>query len=206
MTLETRAAFARRLGVHKSNVTRAAQAGRIVLVGDLVDVEKSLERWHATQGGRTDVAARHAAQRGGEIPMAQAATENATVAQRGATVAQPAPQPAIDMPEDVASDGRAKYKAMALKYENDAIKLEMALRHGKRYPLEAVKREAHSLGATLRAAIERVIDQTAPRLAVMKSEADRMALLQAECAKLARFIKGEFPRSLRRMRQEGGKA
>lgn len=51
MPLETKAAFARRLNWNRSTVTRAAQAGRLVLVGNLVDVEPSLARLKATEGG-----------------------------------------------------------------------------------------------------------------------------------------------------------
>src|SRR5574337_1226193 len=124
VTIESRAAFARRLGVARSTITRAAQNGRLVLIGEEIDVEASLARWHATAGARSDVAARHAAQRG-----------------------------------------------------------------------------ALALGATLRSAIERLIDQTAPRLAVLPA-AERQALLAAEIAPLRRLLRGEFPRALRRIRQE----
>src|SRR5574338_705107 len=137
VTIESRAAFARRLGVARSTVTRAAQDGRLVLVGEEIDVEASL----------------------------------------------------------------ARYKAMALRYENQAIKLQMAMNRGRRHRLAAVKREALALGATLRSAIERLIDQTAPRLAVLPA-AERQALLAAEIAPLRRLLRGEFPRALRRIRQE----
>lgn len=65
MTTETRAAFARRIGWHKSSVTRAVQDGRVVLTADgkRVDVEASLVRIEATRGTRHDVADRHAAGR-----------------------------------------------------------------------------------------------------------------------------------------------
>lgn len=42
VTLETQAAFAERLGKHKSHVTRLKKGGRLVLCDGLVDVEKSL--------------------------------------------------------------------------------------------------------------------------------------------------------------------
>ena len=44
MNLETRADFARRLGWNRSSVTRAVQDGRVVLSGDLVDIDASLAR------------------------------------------------------------------------------------------------------------------------------------------------------------------
>lgn len=47
MTTETRADFARRMGWSRSSVTRAVQDGRVVLAGDLVDVEASLQKIEA---------------------------------------------------------------------------------------------------------------------------------------------------------------
>lgn len=65
MTVESRAAFARRLGCARSWVTQLAQAGRLVLVADgRVDVEASLERMAATgDPSHAAVADRHAAAR-----------------------------------------------------------------------------------------------------------------------------------------------
>src|SRR5574337_163922 len=163
VTLESRAAFARRLGVARSTVTRAAQDGRLVLVGEEIDVEASLARWHATAGARSDVAARHAAQRGAPLPGAsQPQGKPAEAPQEAAS--------GLELPETPSDTGRARYKALAL-------------------------------GATLRSAIERLIDQTAPRLAVLPA-AERQALLAAEIAPLRRLLRGEFTRALRRIRQE----
>lgn len=47
MTTETRADFARRMGWNRSSVTRAVKDGRVVLAGDLVDVEASLQKIEA---------------------------------------------------------------------------------------------------------------------------------------------------------------
>ena len=193
-TLETLKAFSERLGVHKSTVTRAAQAGRLVMEGKRVVVEASLERWHATKGGRIDVEARHAQNRGAGIPEAKPATKKATRRETAQSEAQ------ADG-EDAIGNGRTQYKALVLQYENQTIKLEMALRRGLRYPVADIRREATALGATLRAAVERLVDQTAPRLAVMTSTADRQRLLAAEITRLRRLIKGEFPRAMRRMRK-----
>lgn len=224
--LESKAQFSRRLGIHKSNVTRAAQAGRIVLAADgRVKVEESLARWQATKGGRDDVAmrhqnARHAKNSGAVVSMDQPGAENGTAAPktatRGATGTQPEGAMLGGMAGDMAGsladgppvgaatgEGRARYKALALEFENRSIKLEMALRRGLRYPLPLVKREAHGLGATVRAAMERIIDQTAPRLAVMTSDIERRRLIDAELRRLRWIVKSELPRSLRRMRAAG---
>lgn len=197
--IESKAAFARRLGVNKSTVTRAAEAGRIVLTPrGQVDVEKSLERWHATKGSRSDVSDRHAEKRGADIPKAAPIEKNPPKA--------PKTSPDDSLPgAEPAGGSRARYKLAALHYENQSIKLEMALRRGLRYPLALVKQESGSLGATMRAAIERIIDQTAPRLAVMRDDIERRRLIDAEVRRVRWMLKRELPRALRRMRAAGGK-
>lgn len=213
MTVESKAAFARRLGVNKSTISRAAQAGRLVMRGNQVDIEASLARWHATQGGRADVAERHAAQRGQTIPTMPAygrMPENAPAGVSGpvpgtvadTVAAQPDTQP--DGNDAAGGADRTAWKTMALSYENQTIKLEMALRRHRRYPLEDVRRESQALGMMLRAGVERLIDQTAPRLAATPDTADRDILLRTECLALARAFRTEFKRALRRLRQPKG--
>ena len=83
---ETPAAFARRLGVHKSTISRAIAAGRLHLDGGFLDVDASLRLWQATKPGlRPDVLARHAAKRGQAIPEAHpaAATPRSAPARLG---------------------------------------------------------------------------------------------------------------------------
>jgi hypothetical protein len=202
MTVETKAAFARRLNWNRSNVTRAAQAGRLVLVGKLVDVEASLDRIRATQAGRTDVSARHAAQRGATTPTHAQAKPNP------ATAPQPANAPQITAPISTDTDGgsRTRYKAITLHLENQQIKLGMAMARGLRFARKDVARESTAIGAIVRSATERVIDQTAPRLAVMTDPARRSQLLALELRAVRRAIRGEFPRALRRLRNASQRA
>lgn len=67
MTVESKAAFARRMGFDKSWVTRASQAGRLVLVGEgrgaQVAVEESIERLEMTRGTNYGVSDHWASQR-----------------------------------------------------------------------------------------------------------------------------------------------
>ncbi len=184
--------LARYLGVNKSSVSRAVKAGRLVAEADgSFDFDKCAAAWHATSGGRGDVAARHAAQRGGDIPKAQPARENA---------------PAADFAQvEAAADGKRGAKAALMHYENSAIKLEMALRRGLRFDLAAAKREGLALGAMLRAGIERVIDQTAPRLAAAGNELDRRLIIDREIRRLRWMLKRELPRGLRRIKEAGAK-
>jgi hypothetical protein len=79
--------------------------------------------------------------------------------------------------------------------------LDFDLVLGKRFVVGDVRREAQALGNTMRASLERLIDQTAPRLAVIKDQAQRKALLESEIKQLARVIKSEFPRAMRRLRK-----
>ena len=62
------AQFAELLGCDKSHITRLKQNGRLVMVGEgrnaLVDIDASKALIAATEGGRDDVAARHAAEKG----------------------------------------------------------------------------------------------------------------------------------------------
>lgn len=184
--------FARHIGVAKSYVTELKKAGRLVMSADgkRVEVEASIARIEATAAGRADVTTRHAQQRGAELPKAAQAT--------------PRQEAEIDSADlGIDDTGRAKAKTLLLHYENGSIKIEMALRRGMRYERAAVKREAADLGAMLRAGIERVIDQTAPRLAASGDAAERRRILEAEIHRMRRMIKRELPRALRRMREAG---
>lgn len=156
-------------------------------------IDESLARWHETKGGRSDVEARHAEKRGSDIPGAIKTEKTAA----GAPTFE-------NSANNEGESGRTRYKTLTLHYENQQIMLEMALRRGIRYPEEAIKREANSLGNTLRAALERMIDQTAPRLAVMADPAERAALIMAEMRGIRRIIRAELPRALRRIRIHRG--
>lgn len=199
MTVETQAAFARRLGVNRSTVHRHIEAGRAVTVGKLIDVEASLARLAQTTGTRPDVAARHAAQRGEPAVPHGATSQTVPPPQKSAGQG-------IPLAEDTETGSKARYKAMAMHYENAGIKLEMALRRGIRHPLAEVKREAAGIGGTLRSALERLVDQTAPRLAVMDRPEERAALIANELRAMRHLIRSEFPRGLRRLRNHGAKA
>ena len=157
-----------------------------------------------SHSGNGDVSARHAEKRGADIPEAGRAQENAPKGRKtaGADAGAADSLPGVEQPGGT----RARYKLAALHYENQSIKLEMALRRGLRYPLALVKQEAGGIGATVRAAIERIIDQTAPRLAVMRDDIERRRLIDAEVRRVRWMLKRELPRALRRMRAAGGKA
>lgn len=193
----TQAALAKHLGVARSTVSKAVRDGVMTADPDgKFDFARCTEQWQAHGGARPDVAARHAAQRAQTLPTTPATPQSPPTDAPKAAVA-----PEINLPLD---DGaRRNAKTLLLHYENSQIKLEMALRRGLRYELAAVKREAFAMGAMLRAAVERVIDQTAPRLAACTTVAERRAILETEIRRLKSTTKREMPRALRRMREFG---
>lgn len=200
---ETPAAFARRLGVNKSTVCRAIQSGRLILVDGLLEVASSMHRWKNTKTGqRPDVAARHAANR-------RAGNPEATPKDIAPPAAAEAAELPLTTPDDGADSGPpslATHTQELLAAQNAMARLSIQLRTHKRYPLESISREAQALGATLRSALERLVDQTAPRLAVQHDPDARRATLAGEVARLQRLLRREMPRALRRLRSEGKNA
>lgn len=186
MTTATQSEFAAILGKDKSYVTRLKQAGRLVLAADgRVDVEKSQALIAATADpSRAEVAAARDARKG--------------IALRAVTEA--AAPPDINLPDvSPAAGSRAHYKMLAVGFENKTVKLGMALDRRLRYQREAARREPRVVGEMLRAAIERMIDQTAARLTVVRDPDERRALIAAETRKIKRVVRVEFVRAIRRM-------
>ena len=179
MTLESKSQFAKRINRAPSYITELISHGRIVLNGRRVDVEASLDLLAQTASGANPaVAARHEAARKGEAkPRKKRVTA------------------------EVAEGSRASYERLTQSVKNKHKELSFDLVLGNRFILGDVRREALALGNTLRATVERLIDQTAPRLSVMQDKNLRMRLLQDEITALKRVIKAEFPRSMRRLRK-----
>ena len=195
---ENLAAFARRLGVNRSTVTRAAQAGRLVLAADgRVRIAASLQRWHATRAGREDVAQRHAEARGAAIPLAT--SQNAPQGPISAPVAPAEPPATGGATPDAATDSRAQAAALTVHWQNQLLMLELGAATGAQLPREALLAELNGLGAALRGGLERLVDQLSPRLAAAAGAQARARLIQAEVRHLRRQITREFPRALRRL-------
>lgn len=182
------AEFARIAGVNRSTVTRWRQAGRLAMDDHgRVLVDESLARIQATVGGRTDVAERHATERGAELP-----TSPATQGQPDATAGQG---------EATAGGNRKDWKRLALYYENQGIRLERSLRRYERYNRAAVRRELEAIGGTLRAAAERLVDEVAPQ-ARIASPAERRRLLERQEQQIRRVLRSELARALYRLRAD----
>jgi hypothetical protein len=110
--------------------------------------------------------------------------------------------PLADGEADTDGAARAQHQAAKLHWRNEALRLEIALADGTRLPRAATLAEAQGLGALLRAAVERIIDQTAPRLAAAATPQDRRRLLQAQLASVRRQLRCELPAALRRLQPE----
>lgn len=179
MTTETRSDFAKRLGVHKSTVTRLAAAGRIVLTeDDLVDVEQSLALIEQTKGRRDDVAARHAAQRAAVMSEPQPTDENATAARNPATADATAPQQAV-----MNDAARAKALAESRRVIAQADKEEMERDRiaGNLVAREDVDAAMKFIGATVRSLLDVLPDQVAPLVAPVSDLAEVQQLLGEAC-------------------------
>ena len=182
----TKSAFAKLQGWSPSYLTKLSGQERLVLnESGLVMVEASLDKIKATAGARSDVAARNARLR--KTKNTQTTTQNEPLATLHIALEQ--------LPEG----SRAKCKAMVLHYQNNLLKLNMAMDQRLRFDHRAVLDEAAGIGNTLRAAIERLIDTTAPRLAIAKTREERARILQLEISLMRKTIKNTFPRALLRL-------
>lgn len=147
--VETKADFARRLGVNRSTVTRGVQQDRILVNGaGLVYINESLKRWNDTKAGRFDVEARHAQNRGQTIPYIDT---DAFLSDE------------LDIEQ--ATGEIATYKAKALEAKNQMALLQVATEKGEMMLKTDHITAAAKVGANLRQAIERMIDNLAPQLA-----------------------------------------
>jgi hypothetical protein len=179
MTTATKSAFAKQINRAPSYVTELIQHGRIVLTADgkRVEVEASLKRLEETASGA-----------------------NPAVAQRHEQARKAGTRKKRE-PVKVEEGTRQFYELQLQQTKINHKQLDFDLVLGKRFVVGDVRREAQALGNTMRASLERLIDQTAPRLAVIKDQAQRKALLDGEIKQLARVIKSEFPRAMRRLRK-----
>ncbi|MDY0136367.1 MAG: hypothetical protein RBS36_04270 [Thiomicrospira sp.] len=155
--LETKAEFARRLGVNRSTVTRGVQQGRILVNGKgLVLINESLARWEATKAGRYDVEARHAANRGHKLGLSSAAGVLGANTKISAGAARETPAGLDDI---------SKFKAARIQYENNIMKIEGAIKSGKFLMKEDALKQILRRAAGLKAVMERLVDRLAPQIA-----------------------------------------
>jgi DNA-binding protein Fis len=182
MSTATQADFARLMGVNRSTVTRTwKQAGRLVMVGDLVDVEASRARILATADlARSDVAERHAAQRGAVVgqgveTVSVGAGDTATATATARSEAPPPTIPAIDHIGNSYQAARAvkeKYAALSAKAEYERLIADLL-------PRQDVDQALDDLVATIRSGLENLPHRAAGQL-VGKDYDAIIALLKQE--------------------------
>jgi hypothetical protein len=176
MTTESKAAFARRMGWHRSSVTRAADAGRIVLEGDLVDVEASLEKIKISGSSEPHHLA-HAAQ-----------LEEQRQAQTAPMVEQ---HPAQTAPEPVKIEARHTIDELNLRikaadadkreHEADIARMDREQRAGNLIAREVVDFVLNDYAASLRSLMETRADRLAPVIYPLQSmEEVHAALTEAD--------------------------
>lgn len=169
MTAVSQKEFAVLLGVNKGTVSRWKQAGRLVMSGGLVEVEASRQRLAETSGGRDDVSARHAQNRGAAIPAAGEAGKNAPEAAKvgaGKTAAPP-------VRNEVRADAQARKESAAA----DLLEIELAQKRGTLIPKEDVDASLKALGASVRARLDVLADQLAPVVAPVADLDETHAIL-----------------------------
>lgn len=177
-TTATQADFARLMGVNRSTVTRTwKQAGRLVMVGDLVDVEASRARILATADlARSDVAERHAAERGAAVGQGvETVKVGAGDTATARSEALPPTTPAIDHIGNSYQAARAvkeKYAALSAKAEYERL-------IGDLLPRQDVNQALDDLVATIRSGLENLPHRAAGQL-VGKDYDAIIALLKQE--------------------------
>lgn len=187
MTFCTKSEFAKLLGKNKSYATRLDQAGRLVMVDGLVDVEASRALIAATADpSRAEVVAARDARKGrAPLPPPDAAQVG------GITGA------------NEQHGTRAHYQRLALQFDNGLTKCMIQLKMGARFWRESARREPRGVGEMSRAGIERMIDQLHARMTVARDEGQRRALIAAEVRRIKRAVKKEAVRAMRRMSKAG---
>lgn len=173
MTTETRAAFARRLKWNRSSVTRAVKDGRVLLEGDLVNVEESLRRIEALahpaphhQAHARQLEEQRSAKAHGEGGQAD---HDST----GGALPPEKPQEGIE-----ALNLRLK-RAEADKREHEAemARMERETMAGNLIAREDVEFALDDFGATLRSLMESFADRLAPVVHPLQSMEETHAAL-----------------------------
>lgn len=167
----SQAEFARHLGVRRSYVTQLKQTGRLVIdENGLIDVDASTARIAATADpGKQAVAARHAQQRGGELPSAP--------------LADNAPERAPESLEEPEAPGTPDYqKARARKEEANAqlAEIEVAKQAASLFDASEVIAAVADAGAIFRTSLDSRRPLLVSQLAVLSDEAEVRLLLEEQ--------------------------
>ena len=194
MSRESKSAFARRLGVAPSYVTKLKDEGRIVVVDGQIEVEASLARMEATKDpNRDDVRQRHAKERDAKrLAEATGAPVAGVIAPRegeesGAKVKtagradsggreggdeEPEAGPVIQ-----AAEVFRKARTAKMHFESRRAVIRVARLQGRLADMATIRKSAGNDGASLRSLLENLPDQAAPRLAPVREVGKAAAIL-----------------------------
>lgn len=173
MTTVTQAEFARLKGWHRSSVTRARTAGRLVMVGDLVDVEASEARLAGSSGGRDDVAERHAAARNAAASATEADAEGADTGEAEEIA------PAAENGTSARGESRADAQARKESALADLAELDFRQKMGQVLPRADVEMALDDLVSFARSNLENLPHRMAAQL-IGKDYDATLALLKQE--------------------------
>lgn len=203
MSSESKSAFARRLGVAPSYVTKLAQEGRLVVVDGQVEVEASLARMEATKDpNRDDVRQRHAQARdakrlegiggvkGGAVAGVIVAREGGEAGEGEKTARRGDSGPSTGSGRTAeAGEGEAeagpviqaaevfrKARTAKMHFESRRAVIRVARLQGRLADMAAIRKCAGNDGASLRSLLENLPDQAAPRLAPVRDVAKVAAI------------------------------
>ena len=174
--VETKAEFARRLGVNRSTVTRGVQQGRILVNGEgLVLIRESLASWEASKAGRVDMEAYHAQKRGHGLNLSADGFGELELGYY-----KPLSE---DEDEDLALDAssvdkaRADVKAEKVHFENQLFHLEQSIERGNTLIKSEFEREIADIAKALSSGLDRITDNLAPQLVNKTSKSVRRAMV-----------------------------
>lgn len=221
MSRESKSAFARRLGVSPSYVTKLAQDGRLVVVDGQIEVEASLARMDATKDpNRDDVRQRHAKARdakrvetagGGQgdgvAPMAAARVGAESGA--GEKTAPWTPKQADfdgagtggSEPVIQAAEVFRKARTAKMHFEARRAVIRVARLQGRLADVATIRKCAGNDGATLRSMLENLPDQAAPRLAPVRDAAAVAKILGELLDDVEATLAGLLAKNINAMRE-----
>ncbi|MBI3096364.1 MAG: hypothetical protein HYY97_15960 [Rhodocyclales bacterium] len=218
MSRESKSAFARRLGVAPSYVTKLKDEGRIVVVDGQVEVEASLARMEATKDpNRDDVRQRHAKARdakrlaeasgagvagviatregeesGGNVKTAPGADSGG----REGDDEEPEAGPVIQ-----AAEVFRKARTAKMHFESRRAVIRVARLQGRLADMATIRKSAGNDGASLRSLLENLPDQAAPRLAPVRDAVKAAAILGELLDDVEATMAGHLAKNIAAMRE-----
>lgn len=189
MTLETQAAFARRLNKDRAHVTRLKKAGRLVMRGKLVAVDETLQRLEAT-----------------ESPLARdQASRERFAAQRAAQAAEGGKNAdAVQVDDSLEAIGLEMKRNQSRKIaaEAEIAQMERDKMAGTLVDAAELGAAILALGAKVRGALEGIPDRQAAELAAAVEPSQVHALLSEAVG----VVLAEFARECKRLAERPGGA